>query len=149
MRSLANKDLVAGLALCIFGAAALWMGARYEAGTATEMGPGYMPKLLAGGIVLFGAIIALKGFGAGRDNPLPQLRLWPLLCVLAGIAAFGLLIGRAGLIAAIFATVCAGKLASRELSWLQALLLAAFLSGLSATLFVRLLGIPMRIFPGW
>ncbi len=148
MRSLLNRDLVAGLVLSLFGVAALLIGARYDAGTAIEMGPGYMPRLLAGGIVLFGAIIAIKGLGSGRDNPLPSLPLWPLLCVLAGIAAFGLLISRAGLIAAIFATVCAGKLASRELSWLQAVLLAAFLSLLSALLFVQLLGIPMRIFPG-
>ena len=147
MRSLLNRDLVAGLVLSAFGVAALFIGARYDAGTATEMGAGYMPRLLAGGIVLFGAIIAIKGLGLGRD-PLPSLPLWPLFCILAGIAAFGLLINRAGLIAAIFATVCAGKLASRELSWPQAILMAAFLSLLSALLFVQLLGIPMRIFPG-
>jgi hypothetical protein len=148
MHSLLNRDFVAGLALSAFGVAALVIGAQYEAGTATDMGTGYMPRLLAGGIVLFGAIIALKGLGPGRGHPLPSFRLWPLLCVLAGIAAFGLLISRAGLVAAIFATVCAGKLASRELSWLQAVLLATLLSGLSAVLFVQLLGIPMRIFPG-
>jgi hypothetical protein len=148
MRSLLNRDFVAGLALSAFGVTALIIGAGYNAGTAIEMGAGYMPRLLAGGLVLFGAIIAIKGIGFGRGSRLPSLPVWPLFCVLAGITAFGLLISRAGLIAAIFATVCAGKLASRGLSWLQAVLLAAFLSLMSALLFVWLLGIPMRIFPG-
>ena len=61
--------------------------------------------------------------------------------------AFGLLIERAGLIAASVVVVVAGRLARPDFRFLEVLLLAAGLAGGAALLFVYALGLSVRLLP--
>ena len=69
-----NRELIAGLVFAAFGIAGLWIAADYPRGTALRMGPGYMPMMLSWGLVLLGAVIAIRGLlraGAGLDRLAP------------------------------------------------------------------------------
>ena len=56
-----GKSLFVVGALFMFGCAALFFGRHYEFGTATHMGPGYLPTLLCWGLVGLGIVILGRG----------------------------------------------------------------------------------------
>ena len=60
-----NKDTLAGAVFVLFGALALVVARRYEAGTLLDMGPGYFPRVLGALLVLLGLWIAARGLRAG------------------------------------------------------------------------------------
>lgn len=143
------KDLGAGAIYIALGAAALWFGADYRLGTAGEMGPGYFPKVLAAILIGIGAISTGRSFVV-QGEPIGGLAWKPLLLVLAGTVAFGLLLTKAGLVAALFALVLISAAASPlfRFSWIAAAGLAALIAA-SALVFVKGLGIPMPIVGPW
>jgi hypothetical protein len=141
-----STDLLSGLLFAALGTGALYISWRYPAGTAQRMGPGYFPHLVSGLLVALGAIlIARSWFRPGETIAIVDLR--PLLFVLIGTCAFGLLIERAGFIAACVAVVVTSRLARPDFRFLEVLLLAAGLAACSAALFVYALGLSVRLLP--
>jgi putative tricarboxylic transport membrane protein len=139
-----TQDFWAGLLFAAFGVAALIIGRDYAFGTATRMGPGYLPMLLSGGLVLIGSLLMLRGLSfAGppleRSDPRPQF------FILAAIVAFALLIERAGLVVAVMVAALLASLASREIRWRETVVVAAVLAAGMALLFVKALGQAMPI----
>jgi hypothetical protein len=74
-------------------------------------------------------------------------RLRPLLGVTSALAVFGLTIDRGGLIVAVVLTVLVAAIASPDTRRLESVLLAAALAAFSAMLFVKLLGLPIGLWP--
>lgn len=143
------KDLGAGSIYMALGAAALWFGADYRMGTAGEMGPGYFPRVLAAILIGIGAIAAGRSFVINSE-PINGLAWKPLLLVLAGTMAFGLLVTKAGLVAALLALVLLSAAASPlfRFSWTAAAGLMALIAA-CALVFVKGLGIPLPIVGPW
>jgi hypothetical protein len=130
----------------VLGAGALYISWRYPAGTAARMGPGYFPHMVSGLLVLLGGILIVRSwFRPGETIAIVDLR--PLLFVLAGTIAFGLLIERAGFLAASVALVTASRLARPDFRALEVLLLATGLAACAALLFVYALGLSVRLLP--
>jgi putative tricarboxylic transport membrane protein len=145
-RLLLSTDLLSGLLFAALGAGALYISWRYPAGTAARMGPGYFPHLVSSLLVLLGGILIVRAwFRPGEAIAIVDLR--PLLFVLLGTVAFGLLIERAGLIVASVAVIVAGRLARPDFRVLEVLLLAVGLAGGAALLFVYALGLSVRLLP--
>ena len=96
-------------------------------------------------MLLGGILIVRAWFRPGETIAIVDLR--PLLFVLLGTVAFGLLIERAGLIAASVAVIVAGRLARPDFRFLEVLLLAVGLAGGAALLFVTALGLSVRLLP--
>lgn len=99
---------VAGLLFGVVGAVTFFWAQEYRTGIARQMGPGYFPSLL--GIILFvlGVATIIAGVAARKPDPLPKIKLEPLLLILASVVSFGLLIDRAGMvIATLFCVVFA------------------------------------------
>jgi hypothetical protein len=143
---LLSTDLLSGLLFAALGAGALYISWRYPAGTAARMGPGYFPHLVSSLLVLLGCILIVRAwFRPGETIAILDLR--PLLFVLLGTVAFGLLIERAGLIAASAVVVVASRLARPGFRPVEVLLLAAGLAGGAALLFVYALGLSVRLLP--
>jgi hypothetical protein len=143
---LLSTDLLSGLLFAALGAGALYISWRYPAGTAARMGPGYFPHLVSSLLVLLGGILIVRAwFRPGETIAILDLR--PLLFVLLGTVAFGLLIERAGLIAASVVVVVASRLARPDFRPLEVLLLAAGLAAAAALLFVYALGLSVRLLP--
>jgi len=147
LRRLLRAETLAGLLFVAFGAAALWLAAGYPYGTATRMGPGYVPVALGWSLVALGSAIALAGARAKTDDALPKSDARPLLFLLLGVGAFALLLESAGLIAAIFACVGVARLAERPYRSVESALLASGLALAGAAIFVYGLGLPIPLVP--
>ena len=145
-RLLLSTDLLSGLLFAALGAGALYISWRYPAGTAARMGPGYFPHLVSSLLVLLGGILIVRAWFRPGET-IAALDLRPLMFVLLGTLAFGLLIERAGLIAASAVVVVASRLARPGFRAVEVLLLAAGLAGGAALLFVYALGLSVRLLP--
>src|SRR5438552_14866437 len=90
------QDFWAGLLFLAVGCLALWFGRNYAFGTATKMGPGYMPTVLSWGLVLIGAFLSLRALALVGPSIEGSL-IRPQIFILLAIVVFGLLIERVGL----------------------------------------------------
>ena len=112
------------------------------------MGPGFVPKLLCWLLVAAGVVIATVGLvrrGPGMD----RWQLRPLAFVLVSVLVFAALIERAGLLPATIGLVLVSAAGSVETRWLEAVILSAALAGAAVLVFVRGLGLPMQLLPGF
>ena len=143
------QRFASGLIFLAIGAFAMGYGSRYRMGSATNMGPGYFPFVVASVVALLGLASAVTSL---RPAHMPKPVVWhivPLVCVLAGIVAFGLLVEHAGLVLAIAAVVvlgCYQRLVSRP--W-EVLAIGIILVVVSVVLFIHGLGMPWQAFPLW
>ena len=136
------QDFLSGLLFVAFGAAALYFGQAYNFGSATRMGPGYLPTVLGWMLVGLGAFITLRAFVVG-GVPIPRIYVRPQFFIIAALIAFALMIERLGLMAAAAAVVVLGSLASREVKVIEMLIVAVLASAAAVGLFIYLLGQPM------
>ncbi len=140
MRNL--QDLLAGLLFVAFGAAALWFGQSFAIGSATRMGPGYLPNVLGWLLIGLGTFIAGRAFVVS-GVPIPRIHLRPQVMIIAALLAFAFLIERVGLLAAAAAVVLLGSLASKEARPLEMIIIAPLAAAAAVGLFIYLLGQPM------
>ena len=145
------RRLASGLLFMAIGAGGMIYGARYRMGTATHMGPGYFPFVVSAFIAALGLISAVTSVGRGHRpgaHPGPvQWHIVPLVCIMAGVVAFGLLVEPAGLVLAIAAVVvlgCYQRLLSRPL---EVIAIGAILIAISVALFIHGLAMPWRALP--
>jgi hypothetical protein len=147
MRIRAHSDFWSGLLFIAVGLAVVVLARNYRMGTAARMGPGYFPTLLGSLMALLGLTLALPAFAMQGEN-VQRFHLRPLLFVLAAIAAFGIALSYLGFAAAIVALVAVASFAEPDLKPVETAGVAAFLVVFSILIFVVLLGLPMRLWPG-
>jgi len=152
------QDFASGLLFVGIGLAALAIGWNYPMGTATQMGPGYLPFVLSGLLSVLGLmIIAVNLTFVARKAQEPSghlsLRrqvgaaLRPMLFVSAALIAFALLLPRAGLVVAVSTLVVISGFADTRFRPVLIVVLAVVLSTIAVLIFVRGLGIPIRTWP--
>jgi hypothetical protein len=147
IRIRAPRDFFAGLLFIGIGLLGATLATGYAFGSALRMGPGYFPTVLSWCTIGLGAIVALRALAL--DGPAITSVSWrPLVCVLAAICAFGLLIAPAGLVLAIVAAAIVGGFATREMGRIEVALLALGLAAFCAAVFVYGLGLPINLWPG-
>lgn len=144
MKVRVSTDLLTGVLFVALGGFAIVYGSRYSLGTAARMGAGYFPLLISCGLLLIGTILIVRA-SLGAGEALGAIGWRPLVLVLAGVLAFGLLIDRLGLLAAGILLVLAARGADRGFGVLEAALLAAGLTLGAAALFIYGLGLPLRL----
>lgn len=138
-----TKPVLSGAFCITFGGAVLWGALEYRFGTVRAMGPGFAPAVLGGLLMAIGAGLLLMGL---RDHArVPALNLRPLFLIVGALAAFGLTIGRFGLVPAVFLTVMIAGLAEREANRMSHVLLALGMLGLVYGVFVVMLGLPIPL----
>ncbi len=153
-----DGDLGAGILFAVAGLAGLVFGRSLTAGSIARMGPGFFPLAISGGLVVVGAVLVGRGLrrtGRGRAPFGWETSAW----LLGALAAFALLVGPAGLIAAVAAASLLATAALRRAeaqagiarppgrTIVEGLALAAVLAGGSALVFVAGLGLPIRPWP--
>ena len=138
------QDFWAGVLFLAVGILAAWFGRVYTFGTATKMGPGYLPTVLSWGLAGLGAFLVIRAL---FDNgaPLERSMVRPQLFILAAIIVFAFCIERFGLAPAVIVVTIIAALASSEMRWRETALLSAGLAILCSVLFVKLLGQPLAI----
>ena len=149
MRLRLSTDLLTGILFLALGGSAIIYGSRYPLGTAARMGPGYYPLLASSGLVLLGLVLVVRSFMA-TVGEIGGINLRPLILILAGTLAFGLLIDRAGLVIAGLVLVFAARLADKGSKPLETVMLAVCLVALTLAIVRYGLGMPLRLWPaGW
>ena len=138
-RELAFGLFLIALALVAFGATG-----SLAIGTAGDMGPGFVPRALAWGILGFGATFVFTGF-LKSPEPIPVPAWRPLVMILASIALFAVLFSTLGLIAACVGTVVVAGAATTPVRWLQLVAFGVAIAAFSALLFVKGLGLPFKL----
>ena len=140
------QDLLFGLFLVAVAAGTLVATRNLTVGHAADMGPGYMPRVVALALMGFGLFFSGRGLWRMRVGIAP-VQLRPLLAILASVGVFALTAERLGLAIASVVAVILASFATREGRLIEAIAFAIVLSGAAVLLFVKLLGLPIPIWP--
>jgi hypothetical protein len=141
-----SKNLLAGLLFVGFGLFGLWLTRDLDAGTASDMGPGYFPRLVCIVLSLLGAGLVVSGLVA-RDEA-PEGWAWrPFLLITLAALAFAILLRPVGLVGTIAITTVLASAAGGFLRLLELALLVAALGALNIGVFVLLLRMPIPLWP--
>ena len=140
------KDLLAGSAFAGFGVAAILLGRGYSVGPAHDMGPGYFPLLISLGLILLGAMIALRSLGAAHDR-IAAINIKPQIFILGAIVFFGLFIETLGLVLCIIGATIISSFAAGRPRWLELAVLSVAVAASSVALFVYGIGQPIPVWP--
>ena len=142
------KDFWAGLLFISLGIVAIWVGSRYNLGTAARMGPGYFPRILGILLIGLGAIITFRGIRWGGD-PIPKWRWRPTIVVLASVVIYGILISRLGIAISTVLLIVGASLASHEFRLKESIVAGLLLSALAVGVFVIGLNVQLPIWPAF
>ncbi|MDE2600599.1 MAG: tripartite tricarboxylate transporter TctB family protein [Rhodocyclaceae bacterium] len=148
MKARSSSDFWAGLIYMAFGVTALVAARDYGMGSATRMGPGYFPTMLAWLLTAIGAVSALRGM-RGKGEHVGGFSLRGILFIAGPIVLFATLLQGAGLLIALPLLIITSAYASAHFNWLRTLLLAAGLTVFCSLIFIKGLGIPMPLLGSW
>ena len=156
------EDFGSGVLFTLLGLGTLYMALGYPMGTATRMGPGYLPSVLSGLLITLGVAITLRSLTLRPDESAtpPQERrkrrlihslgvLRPLLFISLALVSFGLLLPRIGLFLAVIVMVLISAFADFENHLRVAIPLSVVLAIAVVLIFVQGLGIPIPVWPRW
>lgn len=137
------RDFWMGMLYAAVGTAAFLISRNYTFGSSARMGPGFFPVIVAGLLMVVGAISILRSLRS-EGEPLEPLKLVPILLVFGAILIFGLLIETAGYLIAGFVLLVLSGSASQyfKFSFRYLLGIVAFIT-LTALAFIKGLGVSM------
>lgn len=139
-----HADFLAGLLFLGTGLAFFVMGRSYDFGTPLRMGPGFFPTVLAIALMMIGVVTAFRALLQPGD-PIGGIALRGLALITLSAVLFGLLIQRAGILAAVVVITIVSASASVKFSWSRSMAMAVVLAAFSALVFVYALGLPIPI----
>jgi len=157
-----NRDYYAGALVGAIGLGAAILGARYQIGTLTNMGPGFMPTALGILLAILGVAIAVlnarrqasgekamrvESHGIAAPDSTPDW--WGWGCIISGVLLFIVLADYAGLLLATFFAVFVSARGDRTASWKSSLLLAAGVTAFGIVLFSLILQVQIPIIRGF
>jgi len=140
------QDLLFGLFLVAVAAGTLVATRNLAVGHAADMGPGYLPRVVALALMGFGLFFSGRGLMRTRLGIAP-VQLRPLLAILASVGVFALTAERLGLAIASVLAVILASFATREGRLIETVAFAIVLSGAAVLLFVKVLGLPIPVWP--
>ncbi len=119
-----------------------------ELGTALRMGPGYFPLVLALVLMLLGVVVLVQATRI-EGEPIGPLALRGMLFILPAPVFFGMTVRGLGFVPSLFFTALIAAFASRRMTPVMALLLAAGITVFSVAVFSYALGLPFERFGPW
>jgi hypothetical protein len=142
------KDFWAGLMFIVFGLFFVIGSQNYQLGSAARMGPAYFPTLLGGLMAMVGGIVFFRSFVLkGEKVAAFPLRL--IFFITLSLLLFGYLLKPIGLVLSLLCLVVVSAFAGHEFRLKEALLLTIVLIVLSVLVFVKGLGLPFPLWPGF
>lgn len=148
MRVRGSQDLAAGIMFVVVGLLAIRIGANYPLGTWQRPGTGVLPLILAWCLVGIGGLTALKGViirGPGLTDTVWAWR--PVIMVTLAAIAFALLVDGGGLVMAMVVSLTVGALGTPETRWREYTIFLAIMIAIGVVLFIKGLGMPIKVFP--
>jgi Tripartite tricarboxylate transporter TctB family len=145
----ATKDVLAGLAFIGFGLAFAVGATAYEIGTALRMGPGYLPLVLGGLLVVLGIFIMAKGFVAGEGAAIGRVPWKATITIVAALLFFGATIRGLGVVPSVFLTALLAGFSGRRPGVVAPVVIAVGLTVTSVVIFVVALDLPLPLLGPW
>jgi len=142
----ATQDLAGGLVLLGIAAVALWQSADLAAGSLRQIGPGFMPRVLAAITGLCGLVMCASAF-TGHGAMMERWSMRGMLFVLAGMVAFALTVRPLGLAVAGLLVVIVSAFATSQVRWREVILFGIALTAACIILFKVLLRLPIPLAP--
>jgi len=141
-----RQDFYGGLFFVGLGIFGVVFGKGYTMGSISRMGPGYLPMLLSYGLIIIGAMIAIRAIWQGESRIDPGY--WrPMVFVLGSILVFALLIPRGGLVLSTLLVTIISSFWARETLWRNTIGLGILMALSTALVFIKLLGLPISVWP--
>jgi hypothetical protein len=137
------KEICAGVLFLALGVFVLAYARSYAMGTATDMGPGYFPTMLAVLLCCGGLIAIIQGLRAAQHTPIGPWPLVPLAFVVVGVLGFAALIEGHGLFPAVIVLIlfaCYGRLRHRPI---EVAMLCVVLLALAYVVFIYGIDLPL------
>ena len=143
----APQDLGAGLLFIVIGLGGLIFAHDLTFGSSRNMGPGYFPTILSVLILVIGIVVALKGVTI-EGPEIEEIRLRPLIVLIATMLIFGLLIKTAGLVVTGTLTTILAAYAQAGVRIRETIIFALVLTAVITIVFVYALGQPLPVWLG-
>ena len=140
-----SRDVGAGLFLLVIAALA-YAGTLDLPSVWSGVGPGLMPKLVAGLIAVMGVLIMILGLAPSADR-LQSITLRGPLFVLGAAVVFAASIRTLGLAVAGPLTWVIAAMADPDSRWMETVLLAVLMTALCVGLFKYALRLPIPLLP--
>lgn len=149
MRQVKDMNAVlTGTFLVLVALLAFYLARTLSGNTDVGLGPGYVPRMFATIQLLLGAALIATGLMARSASQSPEpWQLRPLVLVLASIGFFAISIERMGLIISVLGLVLLGCAANRGTTVKESVAMAIGSAVFAAVLFVKLLGLSIRLWP--
>ncbi|HEY5637225.1 MAG TPA: tripartite tricarboxylate transporter TctB family protein [Burkholderiales bacterium] len=145
-----SQPLASAIFFFAFGALVLVTGRSLDMGTTAEMGTGYVPRLLAWGCLVVGALLAARAWWERRAPGEPvAFALRALVLVTAMVVAFGLLLPWLGLPVTVALTIVTTAVSGERYRWTPLLLIALGMAVLTTLLFSTALDLQIQVWPKW
>ena len=141
-----RPDVLTAALFVGFGALGLWAGRDLTLGTASAMGPGYLPRVVCWLLIIVG--VTVGGLGAVREREeIARPRLRPLAIILSAVVGFAFIAEFFGFVAGSVGLLLVGSIADRDSRLREVILLTAGLTAFGALVFIVGLGVQMPIWP--
>lgn len=139
----ALKDILAGSVFIAFGLFFALVSLTYEVGSPLNMGPGYVPLVLGGALVLLGLVIVAKGFVAGEGDAIGTIPWRSAALIVAAIVFFGITVRGLGLVPSLFVATILAAFAGFRTGIIPAVVISAGLTVLCVLIFF--VGLQLRV----
>lgn len=142
------NEVLTGVFLILVALLAFYLSRTLSGNTDVGLGPGYVPRMFAYLQLGLGAALVFSGFKsqAGDEKSEPwQMR--PLVLILASVGFFAIAIEGMGLIISVIGLVLIGCAANRDTKVKESVAMAIGSAVFSALVFVKLLGLSIRLWP--
>jgi putative tricarboxylic transport membrane protein len=144
-----HQNFWAGVLFLSVGAGQTWLALQYDVGTPSQMGPGFVPAVLGGILVMLGLIIA-SGSLLIRGPRVEPVYWRPLVCIVGALLVFALLIERAGMApTTLLVVLIAGSAYRERISWAWLGVLAVGMAAIAVALFTYALKQPIPAWGTW
>jgi hypothetical protein len=146
-KGLGVSDLLLGAFLCIVAGITLLATRQLKFGTLTDMGAGFMPRVLAIALLGFGLYFLACGVVRKAAAGIGPIDVRPLLGVGLSVAVFALTAARFGLAVGCVLTILVAGVASKETRWRELVIFSLVMSAAAILLFVKGLSLPVPVWP--
>lgn len=115
-------------------------------GTPVNFGPGFFPFLFGGLLNVTVAVDFVQIVSDKAPDIVAGIEVRRVFCVCVSLLSFGLLLGTAGFVPAVFVTTAVAMRAEPSVRWRTLFLYAVSLSAVCYVVFLVILGIPVAAF---
>jgi len=140
------QDFWGGLALVALALFAFWASGDLPGMRGFSFGPGTAPRIFAGVLLAFGAVITAMGF-ITRGKPLERYAVRGPFWITVSIFIFATTVRPLGLVIATFVSFMVSGAGSAETRWVETTIAGVVMTVFSVLLFVYLLNLPFQLWP--